>query len=273
MLQKLNLPQPKNHELSEVISQFLSGTGWVAPGDALLRVTETLIWRNFQFKHPILEIGCGDGTISQYLYKHLDKIDMGIDLDPTGAMATSRYKATKKADATKLPFPDNSFATVISNSTFEHIGEDLQAVSEVARVLKKGGEFWVTVPTPTLKRELQTFTSSPAAFKKINDRIAHYHYRSAAEWGKHFAAVDLKLTAHQTYLSPSAIHLWYKLFRAMTFIPYKRELWSYLTDQRFHNLFPSQIIRQAEHQILLKKLSEPLIHSHGAWQMLKAVKL
>lgn len=272
MIEKLQLPQPAKSELSEVILQFLSGQGWVAPGDALLRVTETIIWRNFHFKKPVLEIGCGDGTISQYLYKHLDKIDMGVDLDPTGAMATGRYKATKKADATKLPFADRSFATVISNSTFEHIDADLQAVAEVARVLKPSGEFWVTVPTPTLKRELQMFTSSPGAFEKINNRIAHYHYRSAKEWAKHFKAVGLELTGQQSYLSPAAIQTWLALFRTMTFKPYKRELWSYLTDPRFSGLLPSQLITRVEHQLLLRKLSQPLMHPNGAWQLLRAIK-
>jgi ubiquinone/menaquinone biosynthesis C-methylase UbiE len=272
MLQRLKLLQASKTELSQVISQFLSGTGWVAPGDALLRVTETLIWRNFKFKHPILEIGCGDGTISQYLYKHLDYIDMGIDLDPSRAMQIGIYTATKKADATKLPFKDASFATVISNSTFEHIDHDLQAVAEVARVLQKGGEFWVTVPTPTLKKELQTFTGSPTAFKKLNDRIAHYHYRSAKEWGKHFAKVGLTLTAHQSYLSPAAMRMWFKLFKMAIFRPYRRELWSYLIDERFTRLFPSKAVRALEHRLLLKTLSEPIQHSYGAWQILKAVK-
>ena len=90
MTTPLSIPKPTPQALTEVIDQFLSGTGWVAPGDALLRVTETLIWRNYTFSHPILEIGCGDGTVSQYLYKHLDKIDGGVDLNPTDALATGQ---------------------------------------------------------------------------------------------------------------------------------------------------------------------------------------
>lgn len=50
------------------------------------------------------------------------------------------------ADATKLPFEDESFDLVIANHILEHIPEDEVAMGEILRVLKKGGTAMLQVP-------------------------------------------------------------------------------------------------------------------------------
>ncbi|GAI07822.1 unnamed protein product, partial [marine sediment metagenome] len=50
------------------------------------------------------------------------------------------------ADATNLPFPENSFDYVICSEVIEHIPEDEKAISEVKRVLKNNGIFIITTP-------------------------------------------------------------------------------------------------------------------------------
>lgn len=51
-------------------------------------------------------------------------------------------------DATKLPYPDNSFDVITSISVIEHIPNngDSLAIQEMWRVLKKGGKLIITVP-------------------------------------------------------------------------------------------------------------------------------
>jgi SAM-dependent methyltransferase len=51
-----------------------------------------------------------------------------------------------EADARALPFPDESFDLVIANHVIEHIPEDIVAMQEVFRILKKGGRAIVQVP-------------------------------------------------------------------------------------------------------------------------------
>ena len=46
------------------------------------------------------------------------------------------------------PKSSGSFGCVVSNSTLEHVEDDLMAVNEIARVLRSGGDFFFTVPTP-----------------------------------------------------------------------------------------------------------------------------
>ena len=47
--------------------------------------------------------------------------------------------ADVKADITALPFEDNSFDVIFCNHVLEHIPDDIKAMQELYRVLKKGG--------------------------------------------------------------------------------------------------------------------------------------
>jgi SAM-dependent methyltransferase len=51
----------------------------------------------------------------------------------------------RRMDAEKLDFPDGTFDLVVSNATFEHIHNVPRAVSELARVMKKGGVAYIGI--------------------------------------------------------------------------------------------------------------------------------
>jgi SAM-dependent methyltransferase len=53
---------------------------------------------------------------------------------------------TSVGDATRMPFPDDTFDIVIASEVMEHIPADQVAIGEVARVLRPGGLAAVTVP-------------------------------------------------------------------------------------------------------------------------------
>ena len=54
--------------------------------------------------------------------------------------------AKVKMDIHQMPFPDNSFDTVLCNHVLEHVDDDIQAMREIARVLKPGGLAIMQVP-------------------------------------------------------------------------------------------------------------------------------
>lgn len=54
--------------------------------------------------------------------------------------------AKVKMDIHQIPFPDNTFDTVLCNHVLEHVRDDLQAMREICRVLKPGGFAILQVP-------------------------------------------------------------------------------------------------------------------------------
>ncbi len=59
---------------------------------------------------------------------------------------------TVAADATALPYADNSFDRIIAAEVLEHIDDDERAIAELARVLRPGGTIAVTVPAQAAER-------------------------------------------------------------------------------------------------------------------------
>ncbi|MEO5603389.1 MAG: class I SAM-dependent methyltransferase [Cyclobacteriaceae bacterium] len=54
--------------------------------------------------------------------------------------------AKVKMDIHKIPFQDNTFDVVLCNHVLEHVQDDIQAMREIARVLKPGGFGILQVP-------------------------------------------------------------------------------------------------------------------------------
>ena len=59
----------------------------------------------------------------------------------------ANFGGALRGDATRLPFPDNTFDCVVTSEVLEHIQNDVAAIAELHRVLKPGGTLGVTVPT------------------------------------------------------------------------------------------------------------------------------
>jgi len=58
----------------------------------------------------------------------------------------SNQKGINNIDLTELNYEDNFFDIIVCNHVLEHIPDDIKAISEMYRVLKKGGKAIVTVP-------------------------------------------------------------------------------------------------------------------------------
>lgn len=247
---------------------------WYAPADVLQRSAEAMFWENIKFIRPVLDIGCGNGEIDKLLFNKKRKIDVGVDSNKQELVKANKsgvYSKVVFADACKLPFAGGSFNTVISNSTFEHIENDGKAIREVGRVLKKGGNFYFTVPTSrflaALKKNVSEFD-----INKLNTRLAHLHYRSLEGWGKLLQKEGLEIVSIQPYISPKLAQIWYKLLTVETFKPYRRELWSYLSDPRFSRFIPKDILSYLLF-LYLKRQKSGFFTNNGVFLFLDAVKI
>jgi SAM-dependent methyltransferase len=107
-----------------------------------------------------LDLGCGAGRHAFEAYRRGANVvaaDLNAgELEPVkGMFAAMRAEGEAPAgasaialtaDATNLPFPDNSFDKIIAAEILEHVPRDQRAISEIARVLRPGGIAAVTVP-------------------------------------------------------------------------------------------------------------------------------
>lgn len=112
------------------------------------------IRRHIRGGSRILEIGCGSAIVLRKLAAAGFQCS-GIDISPeTIKKAASEAKAAgitldlKAAPVESLPFPDSSFDAAIAFEVMEHLldGELQKGISEVCRVLKRGGRLIISTP-------------------------------------------------------------------------------------------------------------------------------
>jgi ubiquinone/menaquinone biosynthesis C-methylase UbiE len=122
---------------------FCCGAVWRSSSSAIAREL-----RAQRLGRDVLEIGAGSGSVAQQLLSSNPELAWtAIDIDPhmTQAAATRlrgfASASVKTADATAMPFPDDSFDSVVSCLMLHHIIDWERAVAEVARVLRPGGIF------------------------------------------------------------------------------------------------------------------------------------
>ena len=85
----------------------------------------------------ILDYGCGQGK-ARFLFG--DEVDYhGVDIID---IEDAKFNYRKLCSA-KLPYDDNSFDMVFSNFVIEYIPDKEMFVSEIYRVLKPGGKFYI----------------------------------------------------------------------------------------------------------------------------------
>lgn len=83
-----------------------------------------------------------------------------------------------KADILDLPFEDGSFDVVFCNHVFEHIEDDRKAMSELFRVMKKGG--WGIFQVP-MKNSLEK-TYEDFSIKDPKERQKHFGQYDHVRW-------------------------------------------------------------------------------------------
>src|SRR5512135_1023981 len=122
---------------------------------ALIRAIEHRILLELgPLPHPLLDIGCGDGHFAQATFK---QAEVGIDIAHASLVEANKrgvYGHLDVASAWNIPYRSGTFAAALANCAVEHMPELDGVFSEVARVLRPGGQFILSVPTDQLNKNL-----------------------------------------------------------------------------------------------------------------------
>jgi SAM-dependent methyltransferase len=185
-------------------------------GFEILRSGDTRhsMWRSVEWRllrdlasgmaRPILDLGCGDGGFGSKL---TDRLEYGIDgdADAVGRCDPAVYGTVYTADLRQpLPIPDQSIATILSNSTLEHVDPLAPAIASAARSLRRGGRLVATVPTRGLTSAIADVYGADFA-RTMNETWGHHNLWTWAQWEELLRAEGFSQVTFRGYLSRPAI--------------------------------------------------------------------
>jgi methionine biosynthesis protein MetW len=111
-----------------------------------MRIDQKIIQGWVNANSRILDLGCGDGTLLQYLAEHKNVRGYGLEISPQGIEACVRKGVNvieQNVDAGLENFADDSFDTVIISQTLQTMRFPKIVLAEMARI---GRECIVTIP-------------------------------------------------------------------------------------------------------------------------------
>lgn len=127
----------------------------------------------------LLDLGCGDGTNSVWLRHHTKNLfasDYNI-LRLLRAKGQDVIDEIVLADITYYPAADETFDVIFFNHVLEHIPNDTKALSEVYRILKKGGMCILGVPNEGALWWQLAYKFQPESLKN-SDHVHFYTVKS-----------------------------------------------------------------------------------------------
>lgn len=109
-------------------------------------------WAELSPDPSVLDMGCGRGVSSKLILEQLHpKRLAAFDFDPSMVELARRRLDDRVdlrvADATKMPYEDDSFDAVFESGVAHHVPDWRAAIREVARILKPGGRFCFAEPS------------------------------------------------------------------------------------------------------------------------------
>lgn len=130
----------------------------------------------------VLEVGCGTGLILSRLSRSARSV---VGLDLSGAMlatAARRVPSVLQAEASRLPFPDDTFDVVVSFKVLAHVRRIEEVLAEIARVVRPGGhvalEFY---NRNSLRTAIKRLKSPSSISKDVNDTDVFTRYDSLSD--------------------------------------------------------------------------------------------
>lgn len=167
----------------------------------------------------ILDLGCGDGQLSQRIAANGATV-MGVDASPEMvASAHSRGILAVEGNAELLPFSDHAFDAVFSNAVLHWVRDHDAMMDEVRRVLKPGGRFVAEMGGHGNVAAILVALTAVLARHGFADREDGVNYYPTAEGYAQrlmqhgFQVRQIALIPRPTLLAESGMTGWLRTFR------------------------------------------------------------
>lgn len=102
----------------------------------------------FKKGEKVLDVGCGDGVVAEFLEKNVGVQVIGMDISEEAVKKARKRGVEAKVYSSedKFPFPENIFDAVFWGDTIEHLFNPMDTAKEIRRVLKQGGRLILSCP-------------------------------------------------------------------------------------------------------------------------------
>lgn len=138
------------------VNQFLFGVLFLHSRQIAYELFKSV---SFTREDRVLDLGCGDGTFSNWVAYKTEVVVLGIDrlkqrINKANA-TSSMYELSSKFMHTEIEstiFPKSGFTKVLLIDTLEHIKEPQKLIQRTIGWLSNGGHLFISVPKSKQKR-------------------------------------------------------------------------------------------------------------------------
>jgi len=179
-----------------------------------------LEWLNAHADEYILDLGCGDGQLTQRIAATGARV-VGVDASPQMvAAAHARGIRADEGNAEALPYASSTFDAVFSNAALHWVRDHDAMMKQVKRVLKPGGRFVAEMGghgNVAAIRVAMTAVLARHGFGTLEDSVNYYptpeaYRKRLLQHG--FQVERVELIPRPTRLAESGIQGWLRTFRS-----------------------------------------------------------
>jgi ubiquinone/menaquinone biosynthesis C-methylase UbiE len=196
-----------NQQFGQVAAAYLTSKAH-AQGEDLERLSALT---RGQSDAVVLDLGCGAGHVSFAVAPNIAKVvayDLSAEmLAVVAAEAAQRGLAnlvTHQGVAEALPFPTGSFDFVLTRFSAHHWSDLSKALSEMRRVLKRGGSI---VVIDVIAPDLPLIDTHLQCIELLRD-ISHVRNYAYVEWQRQFEQAGLRIDASDKWKLPLNFDAW-----------------------------------------------------------------